>query len=212
MAVRPALALLLAAALGCATAPPPVEEPPPVSPAETETEAVAVPAPPPEPPPLPEIAVEPLWETVPRPEEGLAGLAVWPGSGDRPWVIVAAAASHRLVLFDAATGELLRELGSLGEGPGQFREPVAVAVAGDLAFVAERGNARVQVLRLPGLATVGFLGDGELARPAAVAVEPAGERWAVWVAEEGVSGAPPAADAPFEVEAVDDANGSTTGN
>jgi 3-phytase len=112
--------------------------------------APATPAPPAGEDPAPEDAPEevtvdfaevaPLWETVARPEEGFAGLDVWPGGGQRPWLIVAAAASHRLVIFDAGSGELLRELGALGERPGRFREPVDVAVAGDLAFVVERGK------------------------------------------------------------------------
>jgi 3-phytase len=201
---RHALAAALLPALAVAAcAPPPA--PPAVPPGEPEVvaagpvEAAAEEAVEPAPEPLPVVALAPLWETVPRPEEGLAGVAVWPGAGQRPWLLVAAAASHRLVLFDAGTGELLRELGSLGERAGSFREPVGVAVAGDLAFVVERGNARVQVLRLPGLATVGLLGEGELERPAAVAVEPAAEGWTVWVAEEAVvveeppeAGAPPA--------------------
>jgi hypothetical protein len=136
---------------------------------EEVAEEVAEEAPPP--------AVEPVWATAARPEEGLAGLAVWTAAGERPWLLAAAAASHRLILFDAASGGLLRELGSAGERPGQFREPVAVGVAGDLAFVAERGNGRVQMLRLPGLSTVGFLGAGELTEAAAMVVRvgPGGE-------------------------------------
>lgn len=181
--------LVLSAALvlstGCAPRAAPATAAPPAAPA---AEDVADPA--------PEdtageetltfVEVAPLWETVPRPEEGFAGLDVWPGGGQRPWLVVAAAASHRLVIVDAGSGELLRELGALGERPGSFRDPVDVAVAGAFAFVVERGNARVQVVRLPGLATAGFLGEGELERPAAVAVEPAAEGWTVWVAEEAV--------------------------
>ncbi|HUO86467.1 MAG TPA: hypothetical protein VM617_03685 [Thermoanaerobaculia bacterium] len=181
-----ALALAVAVLAGCATTAP--DPAPTAAAAGAATDAVEQAA-------EGSAAAEPLagssaislWETEPRPEDGLAGLAVWPGAGQRPWLLVAARDSHRLVLFDAASGELLREFGSLGERPGSFREPVDVAVAGDLAFVVERGNARVQVLRLPGLATVGFLGEGVLGRPAAVAVEPDEEGWAVWVAGETVA-------------------------
>ena len=184
-----AAALLAAGALACATAVPPAA--PPATADESVVEPFAA-----EPEPLPLTLLAPLWETVPRPADGFAGLAVWPGAGQRPWLLVAAAATHRLVLFDAESGELLREVGALGERAGSFREPVDVAVAGDLAFVVERGNGRVQVLRLPGLATLGFLGVGELERPAAVAVEPAaGGGWTVWVAEEA---APAAEGEPAE--------------
>lgn len=180
------LALLAAGALTCAPTVPPTV-PPDTGPPDAAPLAEAAAAEPAaaEPAPLPFALLAPLWETLPRPADGFAGLAVWPGAGQRPWLLVVAAATHRLVLFDAESGELLREVGALGERAGSFREPVDVAVAGDLAFVVERGNARVQVLRLPGLATLGFLGEGELERPAAVAVEPAaGGGWTVWVAEE----------------------------
>lgn len=182
------LLLALAAAPACAPRPAPPSTPASLPEAVEDAAGGGADAEvPPAPEPLPVVALSPLWETVARPEEGFAGLAVWPGAGQRPWLVVAAAASHRLVLFDAESGELLREVGALGDRAGSFREPVAVAVGGDLAFVVERGNARVQVLRLPGLATVGFLGEGELRRPAAVAVEPAGEGWTVWVGEEDTS-------------------------
>jgi hypothetical protein len=131
--------------------------------------------------------VRPVWVSPPRPDEGLTALAVWSGDGSRPWLLAAAARTHRLVLFDAATGELLRELGVAGERPGQFRDPADVAVAGDLAFVAESGNGRVQVLRLPGLSTVGFLGGGELRRPVALAVEARGTGLVLWVADEAAA-------------------------
>lgn len=192
---RLAAALLVSAALlvwmallsaGCAPRAAPATAAPPAAPAGEDAAADPAPEAAAEPEPLAFVEVAPLWETVPRPEEGFAGLDVWPGGGQRPWLVAAAAASHRLVIFDAGSGELLRELGALGERPGSFREPVDVAVGGDLAFVVERGNARVQVVRLPGLATAGFLGEGELERPAAVAVEPAVEGWTVWVAEEAV--------------------------
>lgn len=184
-----ALSLALATVPACVPLPAPPSPPPTVQEPVGDAAGGAPDAElPPAPQPLPVVALTPLWETVARPEEGFAGLAFWPGAGQRAWLVVAAAASHRLVLFDAESGELLREVGALGERAGSFREPVAVAVGGDLAFVVEHGNARVQLLRLPGLATVGFLGEGELRRPAAVAVEPAGEGWTVWVGEEEVQG------------------------
>jgi hypothetical protein len=188
LAVAAALAVSAALVLATACAPraAPATPAPPAAPAAEDVAADPAPEDAAEVVTLAFVEVAPLWETVPRPEEGFAGLDVWPGGGQRPWLVVAAAASHRLVIVDAGSGELLRELGALGERPGSFREPVDVAVAGDLAFVVERGNARVQVVRLPGLATAGFLGEGELERPAAVAVEPAAEGWTVWVAEEAV--------------------------
>jgi 3-phytase len=161
--------------VACGTAPAPVSAPPPPPPG-----APADAAPPPQEPPVaeeparppvpPSAVVAERWETTSRPEEDLGAVAVWPGAGDRPWLLATAEATDRLLIFDAGSGELLRELGAAGDGEGRFRHPRGLAVADDLAFVAEIGNARVQVLRLPGLSTVGFVAlDGSL-RPDGVAV------------------------------------------
>ncbi len=178
-----AAVLLAAAASACAPAPPP--RTPPSVPRPPAT----APAPPPSAPTAPPVAprVEPLWE-VERPEEGLVDLAVWPGAGARSWLLATAGATDRLLVFDAATGEPLRELGASGERPGRFRGPAGIAVLDDLAFVAESGNARVQVLRLPGLSTVGFVGAGALSAPLRVAVERAEGGYAVWVADRAAAG------------------------
>lgn len=172
------LILLVGSLTACASAPapgdgvaPPAdrgrEAPAPAGPEAggTEPEAPAAPGAEPAPP-----AVEPAWETGARPEEGIHGVAVWPGTGDRPWLLATAAATHRLLLFDADTGEALRDFGGRGEGDGRFRDPRGVAVVDDLALVAERGGGRVQVLRLPGLSTLGSVGAGVLDRPEGLAV------------------------------------------
>src|SRR5690606_22430930 len=74
-------------------------------------------------------------------------------------------ASHRLTVFDAATGEVLRTVGGRGQAPGQFLRPNGVAVFGDHAFVTERDNRRVQVLRLPDFEPAGTFGEHELRSP-----------------------------------------------
>lgn len=174
-----AVALVALLLTGCATAPPaappaptpePAEPAPMEAPMEVAQEEVAA-----EEPPSPaSVVVAETWETVRRPEENVDSVAVWPGAGDRAWLLATAKATDRLLVFDAGTGELLREFGGHGDAAGRFRRPNGIAVVHDLAFVVERDNARVQVLRLPGLSTVGFLGEGELEYPYGISVVPTG--------------------------------------
>lgn len=121
--------------------------------------ATAVPAP---------AAVPTLHETYvspPNPGEELDSLATWRGADGHPWVIATAKSTHRLVVFDADTGERLREVGGKGPAPGQFKRPNGIAVAGDRLFVVERDNHRVQVLSLPDFRPLGTFGEGELRSP-----------------------------------------------
>lgn len=95
----------------------------------------------------------------------LDSLATWTTEDGRTWLIASAKSSHRLVVFDADSGERLRTVGREGDGPGQFNRPNGVAVQGDHLFVVERDNRRVQVLSLPGFEVVGTFGNTELRGP-----------------------------------------------
>lgn len=99
------------------------------------------------------------------PADELDSLATWPTEDGRTWLIATAKASHRLVVFDADTGEQLRTFGGEGSGPGQFKRPNGVAVDGDYLFVVERDNRRVQVLALPDFEVVGTFGEKQLRSP-----------------------------------------------
>lgn len=103
--------------------------------------------------------------SAPNPGEELDSLATWRGADGRAWVIATAKSMHRLVVFDADTGERLREVGGKGAAPGQFKRPNGIAVAGDRVFVVERDNHRVQVLSLPDFRPLGTFGEGELRSP-----------------------------------------------
>ncbi|GAA4860600.1 phytase [Luteimonas vadosa] len=99
------------------------------------------------------------------PGEELDSLATWSGDDGATWVIATAKSTHRLVVFDADTGALLRTVGAEGEAPGRFRRPNGIAVFADLLFVVERDNRRVQVLRLPAFSHVGSFGQDGLRSP-----------------------------------------------
>jgi tripartite motif-containing protein 2/3/tripartite motif-containing protein 71 len=62
--------------------------------------------------------------------------------------LVASPGDHRVRVYDAANGQLVRQLGAQGSGPDQFRRPGSVAVdsAAGRVVVADWGNSRLQVL------------------------------------------------------------------
>lgn len=95
----------------------------------------------------------------------LDSLAVWPNEHGGAWIIGTAKATHQLVVFDADSGERLREVGGKGKALGQFNRPNGVAVFGDVLFVVERDNRRVQMLSLPAFAPLGSFGESELRSP-----------------------------------------------
>jgi 3-phytase len=99
------------------------------------------------------------------PGEELDSLATWNAHDGSLWLIATAKSTHRLLVFDADTGTLLRSFGARGDGPGTFNRPNGIAVSGDLLFVVERDNRRVQVLRLPDFAPLGNFGQPELRSP-----------------------------------------------
>lgn len=105
------------------------------------------------------------WVSAPVPEDELDSLAAWPTEDGRVWLIATAKSSHRLAVYDADTGERLRTVGGPGQAPGQFNRPNGIAVFGDLLFVAERDNHRVQVMRLPEFTPVAQIGQDALKVP-----------------------------------------------
>jgi len=99
-------------------------------------------------------------------DDELDSLAAWPvPQSDTVWLLATAKSSHRLVRFDADSGERLGETGGRGAEPGRFHRPNGIAIHGDLAFVAERDNRRVQVLRLPDFRPLGSFGENVLRAP-----------------------------------------------
>jgi len=151
--VTAGLAALLAA---CVTAP---RESAPVTPP-----AAAAPEP---------VTVVEAYVSAELPSEELDSLTTWPTEDGKTLLIASGKSSHRLVVFDADTGEELRTVGREGQGPGEFKRPNGVAVQGDYLFVVERDNHRVQVLSLPDFKTIGMFGEKELRSP-----------YGIWITEK----------------------------
>ncbi|MFT3763475.1 MAG: phytase [Pseudoxanthomonas sp.] len=131
--------------------------------------AACVSVPPSSPPPATDVAADAVvpeaWISDGNPDDELDSLAVWPTEDGRAWLVVTAKAAHQLVVFDAADGRRLRTVGGRGDAPGRFNRPNGIAIHGDLAFVVERDNHRVQVLRLPDFTPLAAFGAEVLRSP-----------------------------------------------
>lgn len=99
------------------------------------------------------------------PEHEIDSVASWGTPEGHTWLIATGKESHQLVVFDGDSGEYRLSFGERGEGPGQFNRPNGIAVFGDLVFVVERDNHRVQVMRLPDFAPVAMIGQDVLRSP-----------------------------------------------
>ncbi|MCW5581443.1 MAG: phytase, partial [Luteimonas sp.] len=138
-------ALLLAA---CATPRP--TAPPPAGPTPPSADVATVPE---------------RFVTADASRDELDSLATWTAEDGTTWLIATAKTGHRLVVFDADSGERLRDFGGKGAAPGEFLRPNGVAVHGDLLFVSERDNRRVQVLGLPDFRPLATFGEAQLRSP-----------------------------------------------
>lgn len=98
-------------------------------------------------------------------QDEIDSVASWRSPEGQTWLIATAKETHQLVVYDGDSGQTLRNFGAKGEQPGQFNRPNGIAVHGDLLFVVERDNHRVQLLRLPDLSPVGLVGAEQLRSP-----------------------------------------------
>lgn len=113
----------------------------------------------------PHASIAEAFITATTPKDNIDSPAAWRAPDGRTWLFATAKEGKGLVLYDGDTGATLRSVGTEGSRPGQFKRANGVAVSGDHLFVVERDNRRVQVLTLPGLATVATFGEGELQKP-----------------------------------------------
>jgi 3-phytase len=117
--------------------------------------------------------------------ENLDSPAVWIGPLGEARVLTTAKSTHRLAVHDGADGSFLGFVGREGTGPGEFRRPNGIAIAGDVALVVERDNRRVQALALPGYSPLGSFGEGDLRRPYGIALLPSidGSGWIAFITD-----------------------------
>jgi 3-phytase len=129
----------------------------------------ATPPPKPTPPPGGDgVAATVLTEafvTALSPVDNIDSIATWTTPEGGTWLIATAKDSGQLIVFDGDTGAKLRSVGAQGLAPGQFARPNGIAVFGDLVFVVERDNHRVQALALPDFKPVAVFGVADLLQP-----------------------------------------------
>ncbi|HEY7612048.1 MAG TPA: phytase [Gemmatimonadales bacterium] len=124
------------------------------------------------------------WMTTRDTLDNIDSPAVWHGPGGEHWVLSTAKATDVLVVNDAATGAFVRRVGASGTGRGQMQRPNGIAIAGDLAFVVERDNHRVQAFRLPGFESLGTFAEKDLRLPYGIALHAeAADRFLVYVTD-----------------------------
>jgi len=109
--------------------------------------------------------VEERWVVEGHEAAELDSLATWLTPEGDLWVIATAKSSHQLQVHSGDDGELIARIGGRGDAAGSFNRPNGIAVHGDLVFVTERDNHRVQVLELPGFEPVGTFGEEQLQAP-----------------------------------------------
>eukprot|EP00731_Ephydatia_muelleri_P008385 Em0004g723a len=81
---------------------------------------------------------------------------------------------HCIYVFDQ-TGQLKNTIGSSGSGDGQFSSPWGISIKGDVLYVADKGNHRVQKLTSSGKFLLKFgqlgRGQGQFDTPVAVIID-----------------------------------------
>ncbi|MCC6559887.1 MAG: phytase [Xanthomonadales bacterium] len=91
--------------------------------------------------------------------------AAWRAPDGRTWLFATAKEGGGVLIYDGDDGHLLRRIGREGDAAGEFRRPNGISVVGDLVFVVERDNRRVQMLSLPQLQTLAMFGSEQLQQP-----------------------------------------------
>ncbi len=109
--------------------------------------------------------IDEAWISAAYDADELDSLAVWPDETGGLRLLASAKRSERILMFDADSGRQLQAFGGPGSAEGEFRRPNGLAVFGDLLFVVERDNHRVQAFELPSFRALGSFGATELEVP-----------------------------------------------
>ncbi|MCD9086823.1 phytase [Stenotrophomonas sp. SY1] len=133
--------------------------------------------------PAPAVRITEAFLTPMTPADNIDSPASWRAPDGALWLIATAKTTDKLVVYDGQTGRHLRDVGSTGTAAGQFNRPNGIAVSGDLLFVVERDNHRVQVLQLPDFKPLGVFAGNDLRKPYGLWVNPTQGGYEVYVTD-----------------------------
>jgi 3-phytase len=108
--------------------------------------------------------VEEYFITSRRPDLNVDSVALWHGPRGEHWLIATAKSGHVLSVYDAVTGEFIKNIGKPGQALGQLQRPNGIAIVDDIVFVIERDNKRMQIFSLPEGKALGMT-EGVMQRP-----------------------------------------------
>ena len=114
---------------------------------------------------VPHVVVKEAFLTPLTPEDNIDSPALFVDAKGDALLLATAKKTGRLMAYDGDSGAAQGVRGGMGTGAGQFDRPNGIFVIDDLAFVVERDNHRVQVLRLPAMQPLGSFGTGDLVQP-----------------------------------------------
>lgn len=99
------------------------------------------------------------------------------------YIVATAKSTHQLVVYNAINGQEIKRIGSLGSGLGQFDRPNGIWIYGDLCFVVERNNKRIQVLKLPDFEPILTFGEDKLLKPYGLTVFRKDGRYNIYITD-----------------------------
>jgi 3-phytase len=105
-------------------------------------------------------------------------------NGDENWIIATMKESDGLIIYNAVNGDVKNKLGESGTGELQFKRPNGIWVIDSLLLVVERDNHRVQLLSLPALDFIGFIGTDKLQRPYGLSVHKSDSKYELFVTDQ----------------------------
>ena len=143
---------------------------------------------------VPHVVVEEAFVSKSSVADNIDSPASWHGPAGEHWVLATAKEGDRLMVYDGETGTLLATHGERGDRDGQFRRANGIFVIDDLAFVVERDNRRVQVLRLPAFRSLGSFAQGDLVQPYGLWVRTLDDEYDVLVSDAYMAGVDAAGD------------------
>lgn len=130
------------------------------------------------------ITVGERYVTAAEPAANIDSVAVAP-AGEGPALLFATAKETDVIkVFDAATGDALREIGGSGSAAQAYRRPNGVAVVDDLLVVVERDNRRVSIRSVPDDRVLATFGSEQLRHPYGLWLQPlAADRYRLFVTD-----------------------------